>query len=1734
MNKFFTKSLFFSVLITILSLSDVFGQTLTISNIDPGPYGPGSTIAIPFHVNDSGGCIQQSNVYSLYLCNASGTIIKPTPIDTIRNFYGTFFNYNVPSTLTPGNYTFIIKSSNPAVASAVSGAVIIGNSQGSAVNVTCPLSSIDNSKYPEVFGACSGVDNTNYAFDTDPVTGIATDISIFNESTQVMEVSHAAFTSIYTFTAHTVNYTVTVRSVNGNNVVSTHAYQLINNVVNTSIGATGNPSVCLAGGSAPLTYNIDISSSTGIQNNYPGNTYTFTWGDGSSSTYTLCQIKALNGQITHNYTRSSCGHTANNNVNSFEIDFRSQNNYCGNIGSAPSNYARVFAVPVNLFKGPVLACTGSTVDFKNESSPGPNPNASVSSCSDNPNAVYNWSVDGAVIKSGYHLDQDFVTTFTKGTHTITLHLQNPGACAPVDYSATICVQDPPKPSFTLPQNTICIGSGPLVPTNISVVDSSCNNQNSYSWVVSPSAGVSWNASAAQPQISFTKTGVYTISMGIHTVSCGIISDPQTATVVVNASPVAILSKDFSSCGKGQTFNFSSTQTNNPTYTILTGTGQQQPDTYTWNISGGAYNFASGNAHSQYPGITFNDYATYTITVTQQNSCGTVTSTQHITFEQAPTVTAGNDTTICAGTQASLDGKITGTGVLSYKWIGGTGAFTPSATSLQAQYQPSNAEISAGHVTLTLQALTSIAVPCNVISSNVTINITPYDRVTSQQAISICSNKQLNYTILGLSPGSTFTWTAKLASGNATGFAATGSGNTIQDQLINADPASTTNAVVEYTIIPYSSNGCPGTPFTLSVTVTPLPILTATVPNPLICSQQPANIGLTAKLPGASYTWTSTATGTVSGNSQQTAPISISGIQDILVNTGTSPAKVTYTITPYSSSGCAGMAVTAVINVQPLPVQSNAGNDTSICNLNSFTLKGNNPAPGSGKWTVVTGSGVTFANDTVANTTVTGLVPGNIYQFEWTITSAPGCQSQSVVTVTVNAPSVAGTTAAVGASTVCAGTNNGRIDLTGQTGKVLMWKRSTDNGATFTPVSPADSTTSLLFTNLTQTTQYEAVVQNGACSIAVSNATTITVNQPAITANAGNDTTLCNAASYTLHGNDPGTFAAVWRQTAGPPVTFADSTNYQTAITNLQGGNAYQFTWVIKAASPCSDSESQVVINDAADVVGSFTADKTDLCGSQTVTFTNTSNNQGNGAFSWNFGDGATSNAASPQHQFHQTVNGHDTTYIVTMRVVNNCHPRGPVYDTITVRPSQPIASILPLQTTGCTPFTITVKNTSPGNDLGYKFFLYNSATQLQEVDKTDKSDVSFSPVSVTSPTIFKLYMMATGHCGATASTDTIPITLSPPTVTPQMFIKNGGPTAGCVPFSTTFVNNSQGGSSYHYNIYDSNNNIVAQPTAGTTDFPYTFNTAGTFYVSISAGNTCTPAGIESPKTQIIVNPIPEPSFTTAADCSNTLTFSNTTPANGTTPASSLNYIWNFGDGSDPQYTYIPQPHNYNYAKSPFTVTLTATDPASGCSNVTTQVLNVDAPLSAEFTEQPDSITSIPNYHFSFTDRSAGAPVSWVWTFGDGNSSTGQDPEYTYPDTGLYAVKLVVTNKNGCTGSITHYVRITGVPGQLFLPNAFIPTSGVTELRTFMAKGSGIKTWHMQIYNNYGQLVWETTRLSEKGEPVDGWDGTFKGAPAPQGTYTWQVSAIFINGTQWKGMSYHNGLPRRTGTVNLIR
>jgi PKD repeat protein len=63
---------------------------------------------------------------------------------------------------------------------------------------------------------------------------------------------------------------------------------------------------------------------------------------------------------------------------------------------------------------------------------------------------------------------------------------------------------------------------------------------------------------------------------------------------------------------------------------------------------------------------------------------------------------------------------------------------------------------------------------------------------------------------------------------------------------------------------------------------------------------------------------------------------------------------------------------------------------------------------------------------------------------------------------------------------------------------------------------------------------------------------------------------------------------------------------------------------------------------------------------------------------------------------------------------------------------------------------------------------------------------------------------------------------------------------------------------------------------------------------------------------------------------------------------------------------------------------------------------------------------------AFTDLSTGSPTSWLWTFGDGGSSTLKNPTYTYQTAGTYGVTLAATNAGG-TGTVTKADFITVNP-----------------------------------------------------------------------------------------------------------
>jgi large repetitive protein len=148
----------------------------------------------------------------------------------------------------------------------------------------------------------------------------------------------------------------------------------------------------------------------------------------------------------------------------------------------------------------------------------------------------------------------------------------------------------------------------------------------------------------------------------------------------------------------------------------------------------------------------------------------------------------------------------------------------------------------------------------------------------------------------------------------------------------------------------------------------------------------------------------------------------------------------------------------------------------------------------------------------------------------------------------------------------------------------------------------------------------------------------------------------------------------------------------------------------------------------------------------------------------------------------------------------------------------------------------------------------------------------------------------------------------------------------------------------------------------------------------------------------------------------------------------VNYTWNFGDGSPVSTAASP---TYTYATSGiFTVTLTATTD-NGCTNTIQKTATVSALPQAQFSSNSVCVGNATQ----FNDLSFGTGLSYAWSFGDGETSTVQNPSYTYAASGSYTTTLTVTAPGGCQSSVSNAVNVIGLPTVAFdFDNACAGTS----------------------------------------------------------------------------------------------
>jgi gliding motility-associated-like protein len=231
--------------------------------------------------------------------------------------------------------------------------------------------------------------------------------------------------------------------------------------------------------------------------------------------------------------------------------------------------------------------------------------------------------------------------------------------------------------------------------------------------------------------------------------------------------------------------------------------------------------------------------------------------------------------------------------------------------------------------------------------------------------------------------------------------------------------------------------------------------------------------------------------------------------------------------------------------------------------------------------------------------------------------------------------------------------------------------------------------------------------------------------------------------------------------------------------------------------------------------------------------------------------------------------------------------------------------------------------------------------------------------------------------------------------------------------------------------------------------------------------------------------------------------------NGDTATS---YTWTFADGNFSDETNPV--HKYNISGF-YNVTLQVQS-SGGCVDTTTKVVEVYPKPSAGFDYYSEEY--IEGNIVEFNDLSAGSD-SWQWAFGDGITSTVQNPTHIYNEAGDYEIIQSVSNEYNCVDTATTILTIE--PGTKVLPpklpTAFSPNGdGMNDV--FYPRGGPFKTIDFKIYNSWGQEVYATQKLNE------GWDGTYKGVDQQVGVYVWTISAITIDGKEYI----------KTGDVTLIR
>ncbi len=453
---------------------------------------------------------------------------------------------------------------------------------------------------------------------------------------------------------------------------------------------------------------------------------------------------------------------------------------------------------------------------------------------------------------------------------------------------------------------------------------------------------------------------------------------------------------------------------------------------------------------------------------------------------------------------------------------------------------------------------------------------------------------------------------------------------------------------------------------------------------------------------------------------------------------------------------------------------------------------------------------------------------------------------------------------------------------------------------------------------------------------------------------------------------------------------------QDPVHQYNVGGTYSVSLLTRTPEGCTN---KFITNISIDKPTANFTSTTNKCTNATLKFTNTSTfvNGTIVSWDWDFGDNTKSTLENPTHIYSSAGN-----YNVKLIVTGNTGSKGTISKSFIVN-NKPVVQFDGDNLSGCSPLSVNFNDLSTTDNGSSYFWDFGDYIISAEQSPTH------SFLSSRSYTI-KEVVTAPGGCKDSLIKSSYITVLNAP-------VTDFSVSSGCVNTVINFTDKSSVISSsiisWVWSFGDNTSSTLQNPT-------HIYSKNGSYTVSLTTMTNlgCTSTLIKT----IIINSKPIVQY-------NTVTLSGCSPLNVvfedlSSTASGSVYSWIFGDNS---ISNIKNPTHIYTSDGSFTVKEIVTAPG-GCSDslIKTGYINVLSAINTDFSEA----NRCSNSSTLFKDNSlitSGSITGWKWEFGNGSSSSNQNPTFVYTSPGKYIVKLTTTSDQGCSNSYSKEVIIDARP-----------------------------------------------------------------------------------------------------------